>query len=186
GRVDHVALAAGDIAQVAGIQEPASEARLERVENRAPVDPRRLHADQRHAQALKPVGKRLQPAKRRGEAARLLLALPPALGRHAYGRHHAVAVYIQTGAALNENVHLLPPSGRWTGCRPEGPPEYESEVRARGSSQLFRRPPHHASTRARSVKYDRRCTGTAPRFSSTRRCGRTRRHRLLPANYRQD
>src|SRR6266566_1815945 len=68
-----------------------------------------------------------------------------------------------------------------TSCRPEGPPEYESEVRARGSNQLFRRPPHHASTRARSVKYDRRCTGTAPRFSSTSRGGRKRRHRLLPA-----
>ena len=64
------------------------------------------------AESLKPIGKRLKPAERRGEAARVLLALPAALGRQAHGCHHAVAVYIETGAALNENVHsLLLPGG---------------------------------------------------------------------------
>ncbi len=112
GRVDHVRLAAGDVAQVAGVQEPALEVRLERVEDRAPVDACRLHADQRDAEALEPVGKRLQPAERGREAARLLLALPAALGRQAYGCHHAVAVSIETGTAFDENVHsLLLPGG---------------------------------------------------------------------------
>jgi len=105
GRVDHIALAAGDVAQVPRVQKPALETRLERVEDGAPVDPRRLHPHQRHAEALKPVGERAQPADRRSETPRVLLALPAPPGRQTHGCHHAVAVHIKPRAALDENVH---------------------------------------------------------------------------------
>jgi hypothetical protein len=110
GRVDHIALAAGDVVQVLSIQKPALEALLEDVEARLPIDPGRLHPDQGHVEAGKPVAERRQLRDRRAESARLPFALPPALSRYPHGRHHAVAVHIEARAPLNQDIHpfLLP------------------------------------------------------------------------------
>src|SRR6266545_7011210 len=107
-----------------GVQEPALEAPLEHVEDRLPVDARGLHSDQRYAEVRQPVGERLELADRGAEAARPLLAPAPALarGRHAHGRNDAVAVHVQPRAALNEDVHHVPPFQTTGHAGPEGPP----------------------------------------------------------------
>ena len=105
GRVDHVRLAARDVAQVLRVQEPTLEAGLEHVEDRLPIHACGLHADERHAEAGEPPAKRLQLRDRRAEAAGVLLALTPPLRRHANGCHDAVAVHIEARAALDEDVH---------------------------------------------------------------------------------
>jgi hypothetical protein len=81
GRVDHVALPAGDVVQVLRVQQPAREAPLEHGEGRLPVDAGRLHPDQRHVEALQPVGERLELTDRGAKAPGLLLAPTPALSR---------------------------------------------------------------------------------------------------------
>src|SRR5262249_18008389 len=94
------------------------------IEDGLPVDAGRLHADQGHAEASQPVGERFELADRGAEAARLLLAPAPALAaaRHAHGRDDAVAVHIKPRAALNDDIHQVPPFQTTGHAGSEGPP----------------------------------------------------------------
>src|SRR6266511_4218566 len=106
------------------VQEPALKAPLEHVEDRLPVDAGRLHSDQRYAEVRQPVGERLELADRGAEAARPLLAPAPALARarHPHGRNDAVAVHVQPRAALDDDVHHVPPFKTTGHAGSEGPP----------------------------------------------------------------
>jgi hypothetical protein len=60
----------------------------------------------------------------------------------------------------------------------------DSKVRARGSSQRFRRPPRHTYHRARSSKEMPASTDPAPAFSPRCGGGRSRRRGYLPWHFR--
>ena len=64
GRVADVGLAAGDVAQVVRVQEPALEPLLERLEHRLPVHAGGLHPDERDAGLRQPGGELGEPCER--------------------------------------------------------------------------------------------------------------------------
>src|SRR5438034_2424655 len=106
------------------VQEPALEPPLEHPEDGLPVDAGRLHPDQRHLEARQPVGELLELSDRRAEALRLLRASAPALAlpRHPHRGDDAVAVHVQPRAALNDDVHHVPPFQTTGRAGSEGPP----------------------------------------------------------------
>jgi hypothetical protein len=165
-----------------GVQEPALEAPLEHVEDGLPVDAGRLHAHQRHPEAVQPVGERLELPDRGAEAARLLLALAPALAlaRHPHRGNDAVAVHIKPRAALNDDVHHLPPFQTTGRAGSEGPPfttlRFALEAAVNGSAG----PARHTYQRAHSTKEMPASTDPAPAFSPRHGGARSRRHGYLP------
>src|SRR5207247_9941274 len=105
------------------VQEAALEPPLEHPEDGLPVDAGGLHSDQRYAEALQPVGQLLELTDRGAEAARLLRASAPALAlpRHPHRGDDAVAVHVQPRAALNDDVHHVPPFQTTGRAGSEGP-----------------------------------------------------------------
>src|SRR6266540_1900791 len=106
------------------VQEPALEPPLEHPEDGSPVDAGRLHPDQRHPEARQPVDELLELSDRRAKALCLLRAATPALAlpRHPHRGNDAVAVHVQPCAALNEDVHHMPPLQTTGHAGSEGPP----------------------------------------------------------------
>ncbi len=112
-RVGHVGLAPGDVVQVLGAGQPALDLVFQQVEDRPPVDPGRLHADQRDPLASQPVLQGQQLAGGGPKGVDLLAALTP-LAWHACTRRDRISVHVQAGAALDQPLHcpLLPLGGR--------------------------------------------------------------------------
>jgi hypothetical protein len=107
-----VGLAARDVVQMLGIEQPALKALLERLEDRLPVHAGGLHPDQRHRGLGEPVSKLRQPGERGAECSRLLIDTPSAAAGDADRRDHVVPVHIKPRAPLHHHIHrLLPPSG---------------------------------------------------------------------------
>jgi len=158
--IGDIGLAAGDVAQVLGIQKPALAVLLEHVEDRLPVAAGRLHADQRHPVARQPVEQPEQSGGGGRETPHLLVTSPP-LARHPHAGHDRVPVDVQAGAALDQCVHRSslslagrsPPGGAsrsriWGSCSrqqsqvPEAPTPY--------SAPGFTHQDHPASARRRA------------------------------------
>ena len=108
--VGDVGLAAGDVAQVAGVEEPAFDVVLEEVEDRLPVDPGRLHPDQGHPMSDQPVAQGQQVPGRGPEL--MALGLPLSVRpRHPNAGDARGLVHVEAGAPLDHGVHrssLLP------------------------------------------------------------------------------
>jgi hypothetical protein len=103
-----VALAAGDVANMASVVEPALEFVLEQVEDGSPVDAGRFHPDHGHRIAAQPVGQRDKPRGRRAELADLLAA-PAATVRHAHARRDLRLVDVEHRAPLDQTIHQTLP-----------------------------------------------------------------------------
>jgi hypothetical protein len=163
--VGDVGLAAGHVAQVAGVEQPAVHGGLQPVVHRLPGGAGRLHADHGHLLAGQPVPQRQQAFGGGGERAGVLLALP-VLARGPHARRHRLLVDVQARAALDELVHAAPPL--WTPCSRARRSLFSRSLSrvlaatlrgARGSRvRLF-----HGLT---GTKADRRRAGRTPRFSS--------------------
>jgi hypothetical protein len=105
-----VGLAAGDVAQLLGVEQPALKPLLERLEDRLSVHAGRLHPDERDRGGGQPFGEVGQPRKRRPERPRLLIRSPATLAGDTDGRHDIVAMHVKTRAPLHHHIHLLLPS----------------------------------------------------------------------------
>jgi len=114
-RILDVGLAAGHVAQVAGVREPARQRILQHVVDAPPVHPGRLHADQRHLLSDQPVPQR-QQLHGRGPKRTDLLGPTPVRAGGAHAGDHRVLVDVQPGAARHDDVH------RSSSRRPYGPP----------------------------------------------------------------
>ena len=115
-----VGLAAGDVAHVMRVEQPALEPLFKRLEHGLPVHAGGLHPDERHAGLGQPASELREPGKRRAERPGLLIPATATLARHADSRHDLVAMHVETRASLHDHIHLLLPSRRRLTCRPEG------------------------------------------------------------------
>jgi hypothetical protein len=102
--IGDIGLAAGNVAQMLGVQKPTLAVLLEQVEDRLPVGAGRLHPDQTHPIARQPIEQPEQPGRGGRETPHLLLA-PPPLPRHSHASHNRVPVDIQAGATLDQRLH---------------------------------------------------------------------------------
>jgi len=100
-------LAAGDLLDVASVDQHQLEFRLQQVPDRLPVVAGGLHHDVRHAVCPQPVGQYQQPGHRRLEL--LDLADPLAVGaRHPDARGHLRLMDVQRALARHDHVHPDP------------------------------------------------------------------------------
>jgi len=108
GRVRDIGLAAGDLLDVAGVDQQQLEVVLEHRPDRLPIDAGRLHRHLPDPMRLEPVAQRQQPAHRRLELHHLLLARA-ALAGDAHAGGHLRLVHIQRRRALDDHLHDEPP-----------------------------------------------------------------------------
>jgi hypothetical protein len=172
--IGDVGLAAGHVAQVAGIQQPARQRVLQHVVDAPPVHPGRLHADQAHLLSDQPVPQRQQLHGGGPKRADLLGPLPIRAGG-AHAGHHRVLVHVQPGAARHDDVHRSSFTSARASGRPEEPHLTESEVRARSNS----------STLPRLPRSDLSTGWGAPRSSRRRRAAQHSFHPLHAAHQGQ-
>ena len=119
-RVLDVGLAAGDVAQVVRVEQPALEAVLEGLEHGLPIHAGGFHPDERHPGLSQPQRQLREPAKRCLERLGLLIE-PAATGtRHADGRHDIVAMHVESRAPLYHHIHSSAPFGRQLTLSPGG------------------------------------------------------------------
>src|SRR5690348_9749362 len=121
-----VRLAAGDVAHVMRVEQPALEPLFKRLEHGLPVHAGGLHPDERHADFGQPAGELREPGKRRPERSSLLIPATATLARHADSRHDLVAMHIETGAPLYHHIHSSAPFGRQLTLSPGGGLPYMS------------------------------------------------------------
>jgi hypothetical protein len=106
-RVAHVGLAAGDLLDVAGVDEHQLEVVFEDVPHRLPIHPGGLHHDLADLVRSQPVAERQESSDRRSERGQVPLAAAVG-GRDAHARGHARLVDIERRDALNDHVHSHP------------------------------------------------------------------------------
>ena len=104
----HVRFPTGHMLEVLGVDEQHGEPILQHVEDRLPVDPRALHRDVRHRQALKPVTQSQQVRRRGAKRVSDHLASPRPVRDPRRG-HHAPFVHVQSCAPFQHPVHKRPP-----------------------------------------------------------------------------
>jgi hypothetical protein len=114
-RIVHVGLAAGDRFDVAGVGDDQRErALVQYLPDRHPIDPGRLHRDQRALTGCQPIPQRFEPGGRRLERPTFPLRLAVAHQPHA--SHDAVLVHVQTRYPFVDHFHhRLPSRGRRQG-----------------------------------------------------------------------
>jgi hypothetical protein len=103
-RVGHVGLAAGDVLEVLGVQQPHLEVVLQQVVHRLPIDPGRLHADHGNPEAGQPVAQQHQP-RGRGPKRPGLGSASALVARHPHRGGDRCLVDVQPGAALDQPLH---------------------------------------------------------------------------------
>jgi len=101
-------LRAGDLLDVAGVDEQQLEVVLEDRPDGLPVDAGGLHRDLRDAVGGEPVAQREQARDRRGELGEVLFA-PSVGGRGANAGGDLRLVDIEPRGALDDRLHLEPP-----------------------------------------------------------------------------
>src|SRR5436309_1917745 len=101
--VIHVALAAGNVADVPGVGEDQLEVALEHMPDRLPVHPARLHGDVRTAVGREPVAEREHLGRRCTEGTYVVGDC--FTGARARARDDRLLVHVQTGALGMKDVH---------------------------------------------------------------------------------
>ena len=102
--VGHVGLAAGDAADVLGVDQHQLQAILQQVPHRLPVDAGRFHRGDRHAQSAQPVPQAQDLSA--GRAERLDRRFPPV---QADANHQRVLVHVDPRTAGVNTIHSTPP-----------------------------------------------------------------------------
>ena len=164
-----VRLAAGDVAHVLRVQQPALKALLQRLKDGLPVHAGRLHPDEGDREPSQPLAKLRESGHRRAERLRRLHPATTVVARDPHRRHDVVAMHVQTRAPLDHHIHHNTSSSDRFRVVRRGPTEDESEVRARSSSQRHHRSPRHTFLRAQKAPSG---AGVDP--------GDTQRPRFLP------
>ena len=108
--IGHVRLAARDVLDVMRVAQPQLEAAFERVVDRLPVHPGRLHRGQADLALRQPAGHRGQPAGR-GAEPRLLGLHAAARSRPAHAHRDLVPVHIQASDPVVDLFHVSSSDG---------------------------------------------------------------------------
>jgi hypothetical protein len=151
GRVGHVGLAAGHVAQMPRVARASSRSRLPAGRTRTSRTPRSTPS--------RPPSPRNWPASpaaapgQRSCPKRADLAVPPAVpARDPHARGDRRLVHVQPGDPLDEPVHLLLPPRHRHRRRPEEPHHAASRLRARSNNSGCPRLPRPTDKRAHSTK----------------------------------
>jgi hypothetical protein len=104
----HVGLAPRHGFDVLGVGHDHLEVVLQRRIDRLPVDAGALHRDLADGGLQQPVPQRDEIVAHRAEAADLLVRAPATAGA-VHAGHHRGLVHIETGAAVDDDLHGLPP-----------------------------------------------------------------------------
>jgi hypothetical protein len=162
GRIAAVGLAAGDVAQVVGVEQPALELVFQQVGHRFPGGAGGLHADHAHLQGAYQAPTANSPSAMAWEGTGLLAAFP-VWARHADAGRDGLVVHVQPSATLDQLVHRTPPGSATVAC-PQEPVCKESESRARSNSSGCPRLPRPTVARAHRHQGCPTSPGAHPNF----------------------